>query len=351
MFMTYEFFELESKDLNEEQKRRVYDDGVATFRDYLDHGMSTVDVSTPYYFQWNADGTPRIEHLKATLAAARDVGITRPVYWYYAHYIQAAKSTHPGNILLYDPLVHPGRARLLARTALELNRQIGGPPLRFVPIDEPRIEKRRKIALELFAALKREPGVALMASTDIGGELLDIENNAAGLGKPLAPGQTERESEREVWEYHNDAVQCFNPGLSRFIYGYHAWRQDLDGINSWGFNTAENSRGNPYEDLDHGNSDYNLAFPHTGGPLPTPNWEAVREGIEDVRFIYQLEKLLDAKTNSAAAGAARDFLAELRSRCDIELNRMAYEEGSWTAAAFDSTRSRVIDLIVKLQNN
>ncbi|MFH1070808.1 MAG: hypothetical protein V1794_14420, partial [Candidatus Glassbacteria bacterium] len=351
MFMTYEFFELESKDLTAEQKRKVYRDGVTVFRDFIDHGLNSVDVSSPYFFQWNRDGSPRIEHLKGMIRGAREAGFTGPVYWYFAHYLQAAKSQHPGSILLYDSGVHTRRARSLVETALQLNRELGGLPLYFVPIDEPRIARRQEIALELFAAIKKVPGTTILASTDIGGDLLDIQNDGGGLLKRLGPGEKERKAERKVWQYVNEAVQSFNPAYSRYIYGYYTWRQDLDGMNSWGFNTAENSRGHPYEELDHPGSDENLAYPHPGGPLPTPNWEAVREGIDDVRYVYQLEKLIEARSagHPQETGQAAAFLDELHRKCDIDENTMIGDFGPWTPEEFDKVREQVIGWILALQ--
>ncbi|MBN2288798.1 MAG: hypothetical protein JXQ83_05650, partial [Candidatus Glassbacteria bacterium] len=351
MFMTYEFFELETKEWNAEEREKIYRDGVAVFRDFRDHGLTTVDVSSPFYFQWNADGTPRLEHLRGMIRGAKEVGFTGPVYWYFAHYLQAAKKQHPGSVLLYDPAIHPARAKKLVQTALGLARELDGPPVYFVPIDEPRIASRQKITLDLLKAIKQVRGARTMSSTDIGGRLLDIENDSQSHKKTLGPGEKERKSERPVWEYDNSAINSINPGYSRYVYGYYTWRQDLDGMNSWGFNTAENSRGNPYEDLDHPYTDWNLAYPHPGGPLPSPNWEALREGIDDVRFIYQLEKLAREKAAShpEAAGQAEEFLDRLRGRCDIDERTMLNEFGDWTPEAFAGTRDQVISWIIKLQ--
>ncbi|HUU28902.1 MAG TPA: glycoside hydrolase domain-containing protein [archaeon] len=351
MFMSYEFYELESKDWTPEEREKIYRDGVNTFRDYIDHGMTTVDVSSPFYFQWNRDGTPRLEHLKAMLKGAKEVGFKGPVFWYFAHYVQAAKGQHPGNIRNYDQKIHTGRARFLVRTALELDQDLGGPPVRFVPIDEPRIALRQKIALQLFGAVKQVPGAYIMSSTDIGGKLLDIQNDGSGLLKKLGPGEKKRVSERKVWSYNNAVVTCFNPGYARYIYGYFTWRQDLDGMNSWGPNTVQNSRGDPYEDLDHESSDYMLFYPAPGGPLPSVNWEAVREGIDDVRYVYQLEKLISARKKAypEQAADAERFLDDLRKMCDLDQDEMISEFGKWPPETFESARNGVIDWILKLE--
>jgi hypothetical protein len=351
MCMSYEFFELESKEWSSAQKEKIYRDGVNSFKDYINHGMSTVAVASPYYFQWNKDGTPRLEHLNAMIRAAKETGFTRPVFWYYGQYLHAAKGQHPGNIRLYDPKIHPARARYLAETALKLDKELGGPPLGFMPIDEPRIALRQKITLELFKEIKKISGAKIMCTTNIGGKLLDIENDSQVDRKNLGPGEKIRKSDRKVWEYNNAVVQCLNPGYSRYIYGYYTWRQDLDGMNSWGPGTTENSRGNPYEDLDHELTDYALTYPHAGGPLATPNWEALREGIDDIRYVYQLEKLcsLMALKKPAESANAGKFLDSIRDMCDFDDRNTINDFGDWTPERFESLRNQVIEWILALE--
>ena len=352
MCMSYEFFELESKEWSRAQKEQIYRDGVNSFRDYLNHGMTTVVVSSPYYFQWNRDQTPRMEHFNAMIRASAEAGITRPVFWYLGHYVQAAKGQHPGNIRLYDPKIDPKRARFLVETALKTDSELHGPPVCFMPIDEPRIALRQKITLDLFREIKKVPGVKIMCTTDIGGEFLDIENNSQADRKPLKPGEKIRKSTRKVWEYDNTAVECLNPCYSRYIYGYYTWRQDLDGMNSWGPGTTENSRGNPYEDLDHEYSDYALTYPHSGGPQATPNWEAIREGIDDIRYVYQLEKLFISKAgkNPGQVAEAEKFLDGIRSMCDFDDRSIISDYGNWSPEVFDSLRRRITEWIIRLQN-
>jgi hypothetical protein len=352
MLLSYEFFEMENKEWSPSQKNQIYQDGVNSFKDYLNHGMSTVVVSSPYYFQWNKNGTPQMDHFNAIIRAAKEVGITRPVFWYFGHYVQAAKGQHPGNIRLYDPKIHPKRARLLTETALKTDSELHGPQVCFMPIDEPRIALRQKITLELFREIKKVPGVKIMCTTNIGGGLLDIENDSQVDRISLGPGEKVRNSVRKVWEYNNSAIQCLNPCYSRYIYGYYAWRQDLDGMNSWGPGTTENSRGNPYEDLDHEYSDYAITYPHAGGPQATPNWEALREGIDDIRYVYQLEKLCISKAgkNPDQVAEAEKFLDGIRGMCDFDDRSIINEYGNWTPERFDSLRNQVISWILKLTN-
>ncbi|MCF6360861.1 MAG: hypothetical protein L3J29_08890 [Cyclobacteriaceae bacterium] len=204
MCMSYEFFELESKDWTAQEKEKIYQDGVNVFRDYKNHGMTTVDVTTPYYFQWNKDGTPQMEHFKGMVKGAKEVGLTNPIYWYFGHYVQVTKGQHPGNVRTYNPKVHLKRTKFLVKTALKINKQLDGLPIYFMPIDEPRIASRKEITIDLFKEIKKIPGTTIMCTTDIGGKMLDIENNSQQDRKPLPPGVKKRESDRKVWEYNNN---------------------------------------------------------------------------------------------------------------------------------------------------
>ncbi len=352
MCMSYEFFELDSKDWTTPEREKIYLDGVNIFRDYKNHGFSNVAVASPFYFQWNKDGTPKMEHFKAMIRGVKEVGFTDPVYWYFGHYIQTAKGQHPGNIRLYDPKVQLKRAKFLVETVKKLNRELNGPPVYFMPIDEPRIASRKKIALDLFKEMKKVPGTTIMSTTDIGGENLDIEYNSKRLGKPLPPGVKIRESDRKVCEYNNTAIQSHNPTYSRYIYGYYTWRHDLDGMSSWGPGTTQNSRGNPFEDLDSQFSDWFIFFPHPGGPLPTPNWEAVREGIDDIRYVYQLEKLCSQKSveQPEEVAMAEQFLDEIRGMCDFDDREIRDDFGDWTPERFNALRNQVRSWIVRLRD-
>ena len=93
-----------------------------------------------------------------------------------------------------------------------------------------------------------------------------------------------------------------------------------------------------------------MSNPPPGGPLPTPNWEALREGIDDFRYLYQLETLAREKAASHpdAAAEAERYLDQLRSRCDLDERTMINEFGDWTPETFSDTRARTIGLILKM---
>jgi hypothetical protein len=85
--------------------------------------------------------------------------------------------------------------------------------------------------------------------------------------------------------------------------------------------------------------------------LATPNWEALREGIDDIRYIYQLEKLcsLKAERHPDLVVKANIFLDSIRSLCDFDERNIINNSGDWTAERFDSLRKQVIDWILRLK--
>lgn len=58
---------------------------------------------------------------------------------------------------------------------------------------------------------------------------------------------------------------------------------------TWTFQNTENASGDPMR-VDVPGRDIYITYPNSDGPLSTPTWEAIREGIEDHKLIYQLEK-------------------------------------------------------------
>jgi hypothetical protein len=113
----------------------------------------------------------------------------------------------------------------------------------------------------------------------------------------------------ELWEY-----DCFhrgtNPTWNRYFAGVYTWATGLKGnfiwcygeSQTWGSNMAK-----AWEPV------FIRVQPSLFGPVPSVGWEARREGIEDYRYLSQIERLSHA-ANNAKTDQARKWLAALRSR-------------------------------------
>ncbi len=96
------------------------------------------------------------------------------------------------------------------------------------------------------------------------------------------------------------------------VFGFFAWKARAGGVTQWVYH--------------HGSTpEHNYVWPAaeaTAPLLPTPRWEAVREGTKDFRLLALLERKL-ARASGPAAAAARAFLAELAGK--IELRNEDYD--------------------------
>lgn len=96
--------------------------------------------------------------------------------------------------------------------------------------------------------------------------------------------------------------------------------------------------GNPYEDFDSSGSDWIYHYPPNpqeniaGGPAV--NWECMREGVDDLRYILTLENLIrqaEKASNKTAAVSGKKLLKKLSRTFDVEemSRRCIFLEQKW----------------------
>lgn len=350
MLMSYEFVEL-AMPWSREEKGRIYRAAVRVLRDYRRHGMTTLCLHSPFVLMTGKDGMPVLDDIFAALRAAREAGFTRPIVWYMGHLIQTAKPRHPGNIRNFDERVQITRLNYLVSTVSKYARENGLPEVVFLPIDEPDdsqqdVNDRRRLLAPLLVKTIRDAGAKSMITAE----------RYAQSGRPdylaSAPLRTEElraahDAGARYWRYENRVtIECASPAYARYQYGYYAWRSGVDGMSSWTFQNTQNAGGPPGKANPTGLDVY-LAYPAPLGPLATIKWEAVREGIDDRKLIYQLEKrVADMKSDGKDTGPYDDFLARLKET-DMETccNDASCSE-AW-AATLDERRNAVIGMILR----
>ena len=152
-----------------------------------------------------------------------------------------------------------------------------------------------------------------------------------------------RKAGHELWFY--------NIGWGRFAYGWYVWRTGATGRFQWHFDARPYSpRNNPYNPFDCRVSvDWVFAFPGRDGQrVPTPSSELTREGVDDLRYVTTLEKLIAARPTAPAAREAREWLAALRARIHPDMGHYRVV-GQWHASAFAKLRRGVADRILRIQ--
>ena len=138
------------------------------------------------------------------------------------------------------------------------------------------------------------------------GSLLDVRCYAIGTvpNVPAAADST-RKAGAAFWWYANAAREL--PDVRRYLSGVWFWSTGADGQGYWVYQSRWR-RSPAFQDL-QGTShshDY-VAYPDVDGPIPTIQWECIRMGIDDARYLYTLEAAIAARRGSPQAAAAEKF--------------------------------------------
>jgi hypothetical protein len=160
-----------------------------------------------------------------------------------------------------------------------------------------------------------------------------------------------RNMAKEWWIYPNSALNTRNLAYTRYVFGFGAWRWGVDGVVPWTYQMSQGSNGNPFTVLD--GPEVMVAYPGINGPIPTPIWEAIRDGINDYKYIYLLEKLIKAEQNRKNPKA--HLIDEKLKQFKQNLGRGASPEeaqyGDWSPDAFAKNRRQIIEWAMEIQKN
>jgi hypothetical protein len=118
------------------------------------------------------------------------------------------------------------------------------------------------------------------------------------------------------------------PAGARFFFGFYGWKTGASQIGQWVYSFGESVfSGNGLRQEDEG-----YVYHGPDGPLPSLMWEAVREGIDDYRYVHLLwSMVLRAKSSpnaqaQAAAARAEAALTRLLGVCDWGFQAMQGSE-------------------------
>ena len=91
--------------------------------------------------------------------------------------------------------------------------------------------------------------------------------------------------------YYNQHPAFSKIRFLKIAAGIYFWNTPVTNFATW---TYKFWTGDPLDDLDGSSGDKMLAYPHPedGSPMASLNWEAFREGVDDIRYITTLEHLI-----------------------------------------------------------
>lgn len=141
--------------------------------------------------------------------------------------------------------------------------------------------------------------------------------------------------------------------LLRYEAGFYAWRIRTKGIGWWCYYLPSED---PYNDLDGKSQDFIMSYLAADNTmLPTINWEAIRDGINDMKYLYTLEhyirisKMEKRKPELVLEG--EKLIEEIRNSVPLKKVYVLapnWQKGVPDAHAIDIYRKRVIEVIKKL---
>ena len=167
----------------------------------------------------------------------------------------------------------------------------------------------------------------------------------------------------EAWLYHNIRGSFFPAEWTRLVNGFYLWISPIKIHVPWMYYAYQM---NPMDCTDGPQSrggDFAYAVPdpdNAAAMIPTRHWEAYREGVDDMRYLRTLERLVEEHAGTPQAERAATWLEELRERLTPSheaLQQIELESPLlvWLAAEFDGDdyrrfREEASGLIAELQS-
>jgi hypothetical protein len=367
MLFTYEFRFLDRYDplspkrRPENERAAFIEHGKAVVRDLAEHGMNAIfphsNMGGPSAVL-RKDGKLFLPDLEMSLRTAKACGMTRTPGWFVGRLVNAQYKDTKN----FEPKRDCELFRELCKRAVEIARAESFQQIIVVPSDEPNDADNKKlpVAQQLLQAAKDIDGVrfAVTSFGDSLKKLASLHQVSIFPGGTTAEEQAEaKKSGHEVWLYENNSTTGHNPAWSRYVFGYLGWRGGFDGISAWTYPLHTCA---PYDERKRVDADGKTIpeFDRQGRPINTVVWEAIREGVDDRRYVETLKSAIAKAPKGAAADDAQKLLDEIAAGVSINFADYGYVHneygdplpGKRDAAWFAATRERIAETIAKLQN-
>jgi len=343
-------------------------------RDMREHGMNTATI---YY--WAQTDERNGEH---RLVVDEPVGYSAETR-YTVDRSRGVSYSQVMNILIEEgfarkvPLIDIYAVALetsgyQAEMIVELDRiykERGWPQVVYYLVDEyDQYEEKTKYALKRSAELKKH-GLDLKYTTAIvGREAYRERTDAAAhlydvwiLGTPSADLIVKGLSTgKELWSYGWTYSHNYSTADLRHYFGRYLWKTGLKGASLWCYNYGRfRDRFWSYPDGPFSPAEHYLAFSYVWYEddeiIPTARWEAVREGIDDYRYLRTLERFAVAAAAAgdeelrAAGNAGLELLDEIRDNVALVVScAEVADEDKPSLADIDTERRRVAEAILRI---
>ncbi len=337
--------------------------------DMVAHGMNShisgvTGLTRDEQGNWTMDGT----ETETRLALDRKHGLTgKPMvvhipvgWWYYKLVDKQGLGSHMRLVRPDVPQSFFDEVTKMVKAVELEKKKYNWPEFLYYPIDEPSTQEASvKFMANVLAAIKKVPGVRTYVTADPSHEQFEPmwPHVDVWCCQPFVFGyekikRLSKEKNIEFWCYpnHISGENDHTPIRgARMTWGYGFWKSGFKTLVPWIY---QSEISDPWNYLDGTAMDFfNRATPD-GRPIPVAMWEASREGIDDGRYIYTLQQLVEEgkKRGGPAAAAALEGEKELKFLWDsIEVQEKYKYDDLWNGRDFDARRWLLATQILRLQ--
>lgn len=170
--------------------------------------------------------------------------------------------------------------------------------------------------------------------------------------------------QKAPWTYSCRAAYDVEPAFQRTFFGRFAWKLGLRGVGLWSYGEDDSfydrlGRQHGYADVPALTPEWTHRYGHVyfaeSGVVPTVTWEAVREGIDDYRYMLTLKRTAEAALADGPASARVDaeaalaLLEAIAERTPIIADDKKYGRAWDQLGDIDAERARVVAAILKIR--
>ncbi|HUU30455.1 MAG TPA: hypothetical protein VM123_21840 [archaeon] len=312
-------------------------------KDMAAHGIHSVPLAGSFVEKTPAGNVrldyTRIRQLDSLMALMRKYGFYRPTSFYVADLIRKLElPAHADDWTEQHKNLYQSAVRLMDDTA----RQWGWCKLMFFPVDEPANNpehmKLAHLTLGLLRSMKEITPLCDLntpSSVEALAPYLDLVVMQISSVSPNTVSLTKGRGIKTF--FYLPAFGSSDVGSDA---AYHrsipAWflpRSGTDGIYYFAYQSVT---GDPYDELDGANRDWCAAYPAPAPDYiwPSPEWQGIRRGIEDLRLVV----------------LARELISRCKAHEEESVSRLGAEAGGRLEAILNSVKPSGPEVIYQLHN-
>ncbi|MDD5698576.1 MAG: sugar-binding protein [Victivallaceae bacterium] len=353
--------------------KRGIDGWSRTFSELQDmkrHNMNSVSLSVPHgrdrkNYNFGSRGQLNPQEVLKFSRLAKKAGLTKPIPYYINPFLPY--NTHNAAKVFEVKKEDWTYIKSAVQEITEISRKENLPEILYWPVDEPHwFPIRIGNALNILNYFKRNINARTYMTTIKDNNnifpLLDVIALGGGDGA-LDLIRNPPNQNKAIWAYNSIGSGRFNPIFAvRFISGMITWKQQIKGFHN--FHYLEPYASNPFNPIDSLYAAF--AYPGDEQPLPTLQWEAIREGLDDLKYLRTLEKLIEEslasndKQTVENAGRAKIFLDKLKNEIKPSFRDYTFIHPvtgepvivapAWPISKYDEIRRKIAQWIIKLTN-